>query len=63
MLLFIFQAGGQTYGLDARNVIQVAPYPVCTPLPHAPAYVAGAGHGLSQKSEVRRPNANRRVQA
>ena len=41
MLLLIFQAGGQTYGLDARNVIQVAPYPVCTPLPHAPAYVAG----------------------
>ena len=41
MLLFTFQAGGQTYGLDARNVIQVAPYPVCTPLPHAPAYVAG----------------------
>ena len=41
MLLLIFQAGGQTYGLDARNVIRVAPYPVCTPLPHAPAYVAG----------------------
>ena len=41
MLLFTFQAGGQTYGLDARNVIQVAPYPICTPLPRAPAYVAG----------------------
>jgi chemotaxis-related protein WspB len=41
MLLLIFQAGGQTYGLDARNVIQVTPCPVCTPLPHAPAYVAG----------------------
>lgn len=41
MLLLIFQAGGQTFGLDARDVIQVAPYPTCTPLPHAPAYVAG----------------------
>ena len=41
MLLLIFQAGGQTYGLDTRNIIEVAPYPVCVPLPHAPAYVAG----------------------
>lgn len=41
MLLLTFQAGGQTYGIDARNVIQVAPYPACTPLPHAPAYIAG----------------------
>jgi chemotaxis-related protein WspB len=41
MLLLTFQAGGQTYGLDARSVVQVAPFPTCTPLPHAPAYVAG----------------------
>ena len=41
MLLLIFQAGGQTYGLDTRNVIEVGPYALCTPLPHAPAYVAG----------------------
>ena len=41
MLLLTFQAGGHTYGLDARNIIQVTPYPACTPLPHAPAYVAG----------------------
>jgi chemotaxis-related protein WspB len=41
MLLLIFQAGGQTYGLGTRNVIEVAPYPWCTPLPHAPPYVAG----------------------
>ena len=41
MLLLTFQAGGQTYGIDARNVIQVAPYPACTPLPHAPACIAG----------------------
>lgn len=41
MLLLTFQAGGQTYGIDARNVIQVAPFPAYTPLPHAPAYIAG----------------------
>jgi chemotaxis-related protein WspB len=41
MLLLVFQAGGQSYGLDTRKVIEVAPYPLCTPLPHAPAYVAG----------------------
>lgn len=41
MLLITFQAGDQTFGLDARNVIQVAPCPTCTPMPHAPAYVAG----------------------
>lgn len=41
MLLLVFEAGGQTYGLDARRVVQVAPYPACTPLPHAPPYVAG----------------------
>jgi len=41
MLLLIFQAGGQTYGLDTRKVIEVVPYPFCTPLPHAPVYVAG----------------------
>jgi chemotaxis-related protein WspB len=41
MLLLIFQAGGETYGLDTRSVIEVAPYPECTALSHAPAYVAG----------------------
>lgn len=41
MLLLVFQAGGQTYGLDALGVLEVAPYPTCTPLPHAPAWVAG----------------------
>ncbi len=41
MLLLIFQAGGQTYGLDTRKVMEVVPYPFCTPLPHAPVYVAG----------------------
>jgi len=41
MLLLIFEAGGQTYGLDARKVIEVAPYPFCTPLPRAPLYIAG----------------------
>jgi chemotaxis-related protein WspB len=41
MLLLIFQAGDQAYGLDTRGVIEVAPYPVCTPMPRAPAFVAG----------------------
>jgi chemotaxis-related protein WspB len=41
MLWLIFQAGGQSFGLDTRKVIEVAPYPECTPLPHAPGYVAG----------------------
>jgi chemotaxis-related protein WspB len=41
MLLLIFQAGTQTYGLETRQVVEVAPYPECTLLAHAPAYVAG----------------------
>jgi len=41
MLLLVFQAGGETYGLNARAVREVAPYPVCTPLAHAPTWVAG----------------------
>jgi chemotaxis-related protein WspB len=41
MLLLLFQAGNQTYALDARHVIEVAPFPVCTKAPHAPPYVEG----------------------
>ncbi|MGD0224798.1 MAG: chemotaxis protein CheW [Terriglobia bacterium] len=41
MLLLIFQAGTQTYGLDTRQVVEVAPYPECTLLAHAPPFVAG----------------------
>ena len=41
MLLLLFQAGNQTYAIDARNVIEVAPLPVCEPLAHAPVYVSG----------------------
>jgi len=41
MLLLIFQAGNQTYGLDVRNIIEIAPCPQCTALPHAPPCVAG----------------------
>jgi chemotaxis-related protein WspB len=41
MLLLIFQAGGQTYGLDTRPVVEVTPYPECTPLAHAPPYLVG----------------------
>lgn len=40
-MLLIFEAGGQSYGFDTRNVIEVAAYPECTRLPQAPAYVAG----------------------
>lgn len=52
MLLVTFQAGGQTYGIDARNVIQVAPYPACTPLSHAPAYIAGIASWRGQTLPV-----------
>ena len=41
MLLLLFQAGGQLYGLDTGPVMEVAPYPECTPLARAPAYVSG----------------------
>lgn len=41
MLLLIFQAGNQSYGLDVRNIVEIAPFPQCTPLPHAPPCVAG----------------------
>ena len=41
MLLLLFQAEGETYGLDTRQILEVAPYPECTALPHAPVYVAG----------------------
>lgn len=41
MLLFTFEANGQTYGLDLRSISQVAPYPACTRLQQAPAYIAG----------------------
>jgi chemotaxis-related protein WspB len=41
MLLLVFEAGGNRYGLDAREVVEVAPYALCRPLPQAPAYVAG----------------------
>lgn len=41
MLLLLFQAGDQRFGLDAAEVIEVAPPLACRKLPHAPPYVAG----------------------
>ncbi|MEN6603591.1 MAG: chemotaxis protein CheW [Bryobacteraceae bacterium] len=41
MLFLVFQAGNETYGLDVRSVLEVAPYPECTPLAHAPRWAAG----------------------
>jgi len=41
MLLLLFQAGTQRFGLDAADVVEVAPPLACRTLPHAPAWVAG----------------------
>jgi len=41
MLLLLFQAAGQTYGLDTSGILEVAPVPDLRPAPHAPPYVAG----------------------
>jgi chemotaxis-related protein WspB len=41
MLLLVFQAGKQRFGLDAADVIEVAPALECRAVPHAPAYIAG----------------------
>jgi chemotaxis-related protein WspB len=41
MLLLLFQSGNQRFGIDAAEVVEVAPPVVCRKLPHAPAYVAG----------------------
>src|SRR4051812_28019239 len=41
MLLLVFQAGGQRFGLDTSEVIEVVPVLACRKLPHAPSYIAG----------------------
>ena len=41
MLLLLFQSGNQRFGIDAAEVIEVAPPLACRTLPHAPAYGAG----------------------
>lgn len=41
MLLVLFEAGKERYGLDSRRVVEVVSTPACRELPHAPAWVAG----------------------
>jgi chemotaxis-related protein WspB len=41
MVLIVFQAGKERFGLDAAEVVEMAPPVACRALPHAPAYVAG----------------------
>jgi chemotaxis-related protein WspB len=41
MLLLLFQAADQTYGLDASCILEVSPVPELRQAPHAPPYVAG----------------------
>jgi chemotaxis-related protein WspB len=41
MLAVIFKAGKNTYALDARDVIELAPYSTLRKVPGAPAYVSG----------------------
>ena len=44
MLALFFQAGGQRYAFDARELAEVAPDAQLRPLPGAPAPVAGLLH-------------------
>ncbi len=41
MVLIVFQAGKERFGLDAAEVVEMAPPAAPRTLPHAPAYVAG----------------------
>jgi len=41
MLLLLFQVDDRVFGLDASDIVQVAPVPELQPVPHAPPYVAG----------------------
>lgn len=41
MLLLIFEAGNNRYGIEASEVIEVIPVVAFTNIPHAPPYVAG----------------------
>lgn len=41
MLLLLFQAGNQQFGLQTRSVVDVTPVPLLRPVPLAPPYVAG----------------------
>jgi chemotaxis-related protein WspB len=41
MLLIVFEAGAERFGLDVSRVREVLPVPTLRPLPSAPEYVAG----------------------
>ncbi len=41
MLLLVFEAGNNRYGIEASEIIEVVPVVAFTKVPHAPAYVAG----------------------
>ena len=41
MLFLVFQLGGHRYALDVRDVIEILPLVGITPIPQAPAGVAG----------------------
>ncbi len=44
MLLLLFHAGGQGFGLDASRIVEMTPVPNLRPVPSAPEYVAGLFH-------------------
>ena len=41
MLLLLFQAGDQRFGMDVAPVVEVVPVPSLRALPHAPEWLAG----------------------
>jgi chemotaxis-related protein WspB len=41
MLLLVFQAGRERYGLDVSRIVEVIPAPLLRPVPWAPEHVAG----------------------
>ncbi|MCW5977690.1 MAG: purine-binding chemotaxis protein CheW [Bryobacteraceae bacterium] len=41
MLLLVFEAGAGRYGLDVRDVLEVAAFPGCREVPRTPPYVLG----------------------
>lgn len=41
MLLLVFEAGNNRYGIEASEIIEVVPVVSFKRIPHAPAYVAG----------------------
>lgn len=52
MLLLVFQAGTQRFGLDAADVIEVAPALDCRAVPHAPPYIAGLANYRGKTAPV-----------